>query len=228
MDIAELSRRVESLIRIGTVAEIDHANACIRVESGGLVTDWLPWFEHRAGTTRTWDPPTVGEQVMVLSPSGETGAGICIVGINRSAHPAPSASASLHLTEYPDGAKVSYDHASGALEVTGIQTALVDAADTVTINSGTQVIVNAADAIKLTAGTLVEIDAPLTHVTQQLVVDGLLTYNAGLAGSPGGAGSHITGELVQTGGQLSSNGVVLDSHVHSGVQTGPSNTGGPQ
>lgn len=218
MDIAELSRRVENLIRIGTVAEVDHANARIRVTSGGLDTDWLPWFERRAGATRSWDPPTVGEQVMILSPSGEPGAGICLVGIYSAAAPAPSASASLHLMDFPDGAKISYDHASGALEATGIKTALVEASESITAQ----------------AGVLVTIDAPDTHVTGNLVVDqmatikGLLTYQAGLAGSPGSVGSAINGNLTHINGALSSNGIVLHTHTHSGVTSGPSNTGGPQ
>lgn len=35
------------------------------------------------------------------------------------------------------------------------------------------------------------------------------------------------GGVESTGGPLSSNGVVLDTHVHSGIQPGPSNTGQP-
>jgi len=43
--------------------------------------------------------------------------------------------------------------------------------------------------------------------------------------APGGM--TVAGELVQEGGELSSNGVILDAHVHSGVVAGGSNTGGP-
>lgn len=35
------------------------------------------------------------------------------------------------------------------------------------------------------------------------------------------------GNLIHTGGQLSSNGIVLDTHRHSGVATGSGQTGGP-
>ena len=38
----------------------------------------------------------------------------------------------------------------------------------------------------------------------------------------------ISGTIVQTGGTLSSNGIVLATHTHPGVQAGGSNTGGPQ
>ena len=42
----------------GTIAEADLAAPRVRVDTGGLTTHWLPWLECRAGTTRTWNPPT--------------------------------------------------------------------------------------------------------------------------------------------------------------------------
>jgi phage baseplate assembly protein V len=203
MDIAELSRRLENLIRIGTVAEVDHANALVRVDTGGLRTAWLPWFEHRAGNTRSWDPFTVGEQVMILSPSGEPAAGIVLAGIYQTAHGAPSASASEHVTDFPDGARVSYDHASGALAATGIKTAVIEASSSVTA------------------------DTPHTHITGVLEVDGLLIYHDGITGQGGGNGNTISGDFTHTAGNLSSNGIVLHTHYHTGVQPGAGNTAGP-
>ena len=188
MDIAELSRRLENLIRIGTIAEVDHANALCRVESGGLLTDWLPWLAQRAGGTRTWSPPTVSEQVMIFSPSGEPGGGIVLTGIYRDTHPAPSAIATEHVMEFPDGARIVYDHAIGDLTVSGIQTATIQAAQLVTI------------------------DCPATHITGTLEVDQLITSHAG---------------VTNDGGVIQSDGIVLDSHRHGGVQPGNGNTGGP-
>jgi len=82
-------------------------------------------------------------------------------------------------------------------------------------------------ALLITAPGGVTIEAPSTTNTGTLTTEGLLSYMAGLAGVGGGAGSTISGSLVQVGGALSSNGITLDSHVHSGVQSGPSNTGAP-
>lgn len=204
MDTVELSRRLENLIRLGTVAAVDHAKALCRVDSGGLLTDWLPWFERRAGQTRTWDPPTVGEQVLVLSPSGEPAGGLVLVGLYRALHPAPDASPDTHVIDFPDGARIAYDHASGALTATGIQTARIVAAVSVTIA------------------------APHTHITGQLEVDELLTYHAGIAGEGGGHGTLISGDIVQEGGVVSSNGIVLNTHTHTGVQPGGGSSGAPQ
>ena len=148
MNFAQLSRMMENLIRLGKIEEIDLSGKCCRVRTGKLLTNWLPWISPRAGTTRTWDPPTVGEQVMVFSPSGELAAGVVLTGIFSNAHPAPSSSAAEHVTEYPDGAIIGYNHITGALTATGLQAALVQAAVQVTL------------------------DCPSVHFTGDITVDG--------------------------------------------------------
>ncbi|WP_371321803.1 hypothetical protein [Vibrio parahaemolyticus] len=46
----------------------------------------------------------------------------------------------------------------------------------------------------------------------------------------GGAGGKTTidGPITQSGGAITSNGVVLHTHTHGGVQSGGSSTGGPK
>lgn len=107
---AELLRLIENLIRLGTVAEVDHARARIRVKSRDLLTGWLPWADGRAGETREWNPPTVGEQVLMFSPGGDTANGVALTGLFQSAHPAPSADPGIIGRWYPDGTRVEYDH----------------------------------------------------------------------------------------------------------------------
>ena len=109
---ADINRRLESMIRLGTIAAVDHGAARCQVKTGGLVTEWLPWLERRAGTTRDWDPPTVGEQCLLLSPSGEPGAGIVLTGIASNANPMPSGDKNKQVRNWPDGARHHYDHAS--------------------------------------------------------------------------------------------------------------------
>lgn len=198
----ETLRRLDNLVRLGTIAAIDHAQARCRVQTGGNLTGWLPWIAHRAGATRTWNPPTVGEQVIILSPSGEPAGGIVLTGLYSEHIPAPSTNSSEHSTDYPDGARISYNHATGHLRASGVQTATLQAASQVTI------------------------DAPATHITGSLTVDDLITYGNGIAGAGGSNGNVISGDLTHAGGSLSSNGVVLHTHTHPGDSGGT--TGGPQ
>jgi phage baseplate assembly protein V len=206
----DLLRRLDNLVRFGTVHAVDHAAVRCRVATGGLVTGWLPWHTARAGETCTWDPPTVGEQVVVLSPSGNTDAGFVLYGFNSDTVAPPSHSADEHVTAYSDGARIAYNHAIGALTATGVKTA--------TVQASVQAIVDTPET--LITGNV--------RIRGTLNVEKLLTYESGMAGFGGKGGSTIiSGPVTQRDGPLSSNGVVLDSHVHTGVQGGGSNTGGP-
>lgn len=111
MDLTEISRRLENLIRFGTIHSVDHAAVRVRVKTGALVTEWLPWIEHRAGSTTTWDPPTVGEQCAIFAPSGELANAVALVGMHSNTIAPPSHSANEHVTRFPDGGIVTYDHA---------------------------------------------------------------------------------------------------------------------
>lgn len=108
-DLATLARLLENLIRLGTVAEVDHAAARVRVQSGQLLTGWLPWLAPRAGADREWNPPTPGEQVVLFSPSGQTANGVAIVGLFSDQHPANGDRPGLHRRTYRDGAVIEYD-----------------------------------------------------------------------------------------------------------------------
>lgn len=234
MDLTELSRRIENMIRLGTIAEVDHAGVLVRVKSGRLLTDWLPWFERRAGATTTWEPPTIGEQCMIFSPSGEPAGGIVLVGINSAGIQPPSHSADDHATHYPDGTLVRYDH------VAGVHEAIYPDGAEIRYNHHS----NHLEAVNIVTGlvratTSITFDTPLTHITGKCIVEDLLTYNNGLAGDGGGNGSSITGHIrhvgdtehhgnyVQDGGIISSNGIVVDGHNHEGVQPGSGISGGP-
>lgn len=65
MDTNELQRLILNLVRKGTIAEVDHASAKCRVATGDLTTNWISWMALAAGQTRDWNPPTVGEQVLL-------------------------------------------------------------------------------------------------------------------------------------------------------------------
>lgn len=108
-DYAELARLIENLIRIGTIAEVDLVKARVRVQTGDLLTGWLPWRTARAGADREWNPPTIDEQVLLLSPSGQLANGVAITGLFSDAHPANGDRAKLHRATYSDGAVIEYD-----------------------------------------------------------------------------------------------------------------------
>lgn len=112
---ADLSRRLENLIRLGTIAAVDPGTARCRVSTGGLETEWLPWLAQRAGTDRDWNPPSAGEQCLVICPSGDPAVGVVLLGIYSDSAPANDDSLDRRRTTYRDGAVIEYDTATHAL-----------------------------------------------------------------------------------------------------------------
>lgn len=116
--VGDIMRRLENLLRPGTIAEVDHDKAKVKVRlSSEHTTGWLSYFARRAGNTITWDPPEPGEQVLVLSPGGELATGFVLAGIYSGSKPAPSKSADLHLVKYSDGLECSYDTGTNTLVI---------------------------------------------------------------------------------------------------------------
>ncbi|MDO8908911.1 MAG: phage baseplate assembly protein V [Pseudohongiella sp.] len=117
-NFAELLRLIHNLIRLGTIDQVDHEAVRVRVKSGDNVTGWLKWISFRAGTTRDWSPPTVGEQVILFSPGGDLAAGIVLTGLDSDTHPAPSSDPDVWMRVFPDGAVVEYNHVTHAFKLT--------------------------------------------------------------------------------------------------------------
>jgi phage baseplate assembly protein V len=196
--IAELTRRIDNLLRIGTVAEVK-GNLC-RVKTGELLTQYRPFFTRRAGTAKTSWRPTVGEQVMLLSLSGDLTNAYILPALYSDENPEPDDHANRERTVYPDGALIEYDPDTSALEVSGIKTATVQASDLVTI------------------------DCPNSVFTGNLQVKKKLTVDEGAKIT--GSITH-DGKMTNSGG-VTIDGINFGTHKHGGVDAGSGTSGGPQ
>ena len=122
-EITDHARRLANMARYGVVAQADYSGAtagfpAVRVDlqGGEIRTDWIPWFTPRAGGDRVWDPPEVGEVVMLLAPSGELGAAVAIPGLFSDGN-ANGDRAGLQRRTYGDGTIVEYDRQSHTLTI---------------------------------------------------------------------------------------------------------------
>ena len=70
------------------------------------------------------------------------------------------------------------------------------------------------------------VNAPQSEFSAVVTAQGQINGNGGMA-VQGGDGAEFIGDVRHHGGKLSSNGVVVDEHTHSGVQSGSDNTGNP-
>jgi len=76
----------------------------------------------------SWHAPEVGEQVVVLSPSGELNQGVVLAGLFQTAHPHPVNTPEKQHILYKDGAVIEYDrelHHLKAILPAGATTELV-------------------------------------------------------------------------------------------------------
>jgi phage baseplate assembly protein V len=112
---SDFQRLIGDINRLGTIEAVDLDGPTCRVRIGDLVTGDIPWVALRAGGKILWSPPTIGEQCLLICPEADTAAGVALLGIYSTAHPAPSSSPDVDLARYPDGAETSYDSAEHVL-----------------------------------------------------------------------------------------------------------------
>lgn len=114
--LPDLERRMANTVRDGTIMAVDLAKRRVRVRSGSIETTWLPWPAGRAGAgKRRWDPPEVGEQVVMISPGGDLRQARVIPGVYQDAHDAPSSDGNKDMVAYGDGTVIEYDRGSHTL-----------------------------------------------------------------------------------------------------------------
>lgn len=150
--LTEILRLITNLIRTGTVSAVDKENWLCRVKTGDLETNWINWLTLRAGNTRTWWKPTVGEQVVLLSLGGNLETAFALPAIYSSDFPPPSDSEDGSVTEYPDGGWFEYEPETGRWLIKGIKSVLIEASDSIELRTS-QFIVT-ADQMRVNAETV--------------------------------------------------------------------------
>jgi phage baseplate assembly protein gpV len=106
--IAEHSRRINNLNNLATVIEVDAEKGLCRVEIAENQTDWIPFRSGRSGASQIWLPPSVGEQVELISMGGELSTAYVGGSLPSDEHPVPSHPTHPQMT-LPDGASFRYD-----------------------------------------------------------------------------------------------------------------------
>ncbi|BFD48306.1 MAG: hypothetical protein DMENIID0003_13800 [Wolbachia endosymbiont of Sergentomyia squamirostris] len=115
--ISELQRKLANIVRIGVVKEVDYEKAKVRVKIGELLTDFLPWITSRAGEERSWLPPSINEQVVILSPLGELSLGVVLAGIYQQKYAAPENKKEINSVKFQDGTRLLHDKEKHHLEI---------------------------------------------------------------------------------------------------------------
>ena len=212
-DLSELLRLILNMIRVGSVVDIDCDAKLVRVQVGKNTPTWRPWAVHRAGDAQTWWPPSIGEQVILLSPEGNFDNAVILPAMYSDQFQPPSNNPAHHTTRYKDGAVIQYDSAAHVL------TATLPDGTSVSAVPGT-VTSNAEDTV--CTGNLT--------VEKNLTVNGFTVLNAGMnvkAGKAGGPAAMVEG-MIQATLDMIASGISLVKHKHGGVKRGDDESDGPK
>ncbi|TDE34128.1 phage baseplate assembly protein V [Antarcticimicrobium sediminis] len=131
--VSELERRIRSQSRTGVVTEVDAGNgiARVRLQEGDqpFLTGWIPWEEPAAGSNKTHNPPSVGQQVKIYSESGDLHDASIQGSLNSDANGRPSGAGDEYVM-------ASVGAASVILSAGGASMVLKVGASTITMTDG--------------------------------------------------------------------------------------------
>lgn len=205
---ADANRRLENIVRFGTVKTINPSKPIPRVivNLGDIETPEIRCLNIRSGDDTTWDMPSVNEECVVISPCGDIGpTSFVLYGFYNDDHPAPSDDLNQKIRMFADGCVIAYDiaahHLSAVLPSGG--TAVLTADGGVTVNGD-------------------------TTINGNLQVNGstAMTGNNTVGGSQLVQGSSHSSGTFSSDGDVTASGISLTGHTHPGDSGGT--TGGPQ
>lgn len=174
----------------------------------------LPFMRYQAGVAAIILDPVAGDQgvaVFFKNDSSTVGA-----GTSEPQRPGSTRSFSQSDGAYLPG--VQNKTPTVWIELTQENTITIHAPQGVTVETDQNCIINAGQAVSITAGTECNITAPVINLN-------------GALNSRGQEGGNTTATLYGTLNateNVTANGISLNSHTHSGVESGPNSTGGPQ
>ncbi|MFL9560684.1 phage baseplate assembly protein V [Acinetobacter baumannii] len=204
---ADINRRLENLIRFGTIKTVNPSKPIplVTVDLDDIVTPEIRFFNARSGDDSTWDPPSLGEEVMVISPCGEIGpTSVVFYGLYNNEHPAPSDDLNQKIRVFADGCIIAYDISAHQLSAI--------------LPSGGKAIVTAHGGITVNGDTTINGNLQINGSTA-------MTGNNTVGGSQLVQGSsHSTGAF-STEADVKAGSISLKEHKHPGDSGGT--TGGP-
>ena len=202
----ETGRRLENLARLGTIAAVRLGSpARCRVQMGETTTGWLPWLAHRAANRQGshWWPPVIGEQCLVISPGGDLGQGVALLGVYSDAFPAPASEAGVEHTQWSELDWAQYRESRRTVHLE--QEIRLEVGETCSIDM-------LPDRITLQVGGACSIDMLPDRITI----------------SAGGATLTLANGRITADVDIISGSISAQHHVHGGVTAGGDNTGAPR
>lgn len=152
-----------------------------RVSNGEWISAWVRWHSLAAGKARHWRAPSMGEQGMLVSPSGDPAQGTFVPGLYGDAGPPPDNREHVEVWRFDDGGSLVYDWEANTYTIT-LPTGTV----TIKVGASEATVTDNAVSVESTAITLkgaVKVDGPL-------LVTGAVTGQSTIMDAAGNSNNH--------------------------------------
>ncbi|NIF16149.1 phage baseplate assembly protein V [Pantoea sp. Cy-639] len=170
-------RMLASLVIPCRVVAVDLAAARVRVsDGGGWTSAWVRWHAQAAGKARHWRVPSLDEQGVLVSPSGDPAQGTFVPGLYGNAGSAPDSRDHVEVWRFDDGGSLVYDWQAKRYDIQ-----LPSGNATIKVGGSTLVVSDSAIALEAATITLtgtVAVKGPLT-VTGDINGGGRIIDTAG-------------------------------------------------
>ncbi|MNG05618.1 Phage-related baseplate assembly protein [compost metagenome] len=166
---AEHDRMIAAMLLPCMVVGVDLASGTVRVQSGDWTSAWVRWHSVAAGKARHWRAPSLNEQGVLFSPSGEPAMGTFIPGLYGTAGAPPDNRDHVEVWRFDDGGSLVYDWQAGSYSID------LPNGSTATIKVAGSLFEVTPDQIRVTASQI----ALLGDVT----IDGALSVSGDITGA---------------------------------------------
>lgn len=202
-----IDRILANLVKIGRIESVDLSAGTATVDFDGELVADIEWSKQRAGADREWNGGyTKGEQVLVLSPSGDLSQGVIAFSLSQDAFPNAGNNGNPKNI-YEDGTVIEYNKESHTLLIDGSK-------------SSGNIVIKCDTAV-------IEAKKSITFDTPETICNGNLLVSKSLSMGTGGGTASLKGNVAVSGGSLTHNGKNIgEDHKHNAVQTGSGTSGG--
>jgi phage baseplate assembly protein V len=179
---AQHDRMIASTVMPCVVVAVDLPAGMVRVQSGDWISAWVRWHSQAAGKARHWRVPSLKEQGVLLSPSGEPAMGTFIPGLYGNAGAQPDNRDHVEVWRFDDGGSLVYDWEANSYTIEL-------PVGTVTIKVGDSVLEMTPDSARLVSGAI--------NLVGLVTIDGATQINGTLS-TTGDINSD--GQVIDVGG----------------------------
>ena len=172
---AEHDRMIAGQIKACYVVALDLAASppVCRVSDGEWTSAWVRWHNQAAGKARHWRVPSMGEQGVLLSPSGDVSQGTFVPGLYGDAGPAPDTRDHVERWLFEDGGSLTYDWEAKRYSI-------VLPSGSVEIEVGGSAATVTDNAVVVTSGAIV-LDGDVT-IYGEVLINGALRVSSDILG----------------------------------------------